>query len=81
VEITKQKWVRTMVGYYTVSKTYLKKSSSQKQHYWCYKGSDGDCSREPPAAFAQNDLERPERTVIDAAGEGYGSGYVVTDND
>jgi hypothetical protein len=63
------------------SKTYLKMSSFQKQHCWCYKGLDGGCSREPLAAFVQNDLGPLERTVTDAAGADCGSEYVVTDND
>jgi hypothetical protein len=56
-------------------------SSFQKRHCSCCKGSDGGCSREPPAASAQNDPGRLERTVTDAAGAGCGSEYVVMDND
>lgn len=62
-------------------KTYLRMSSFQMQHYSCYRGLDGRCNKELPAAVALADLELPGRKVLDVAGGGCGWEYEETDND
>jgi len=56
-------------------------NSFQKQHCWCYRDSDGRCSKVPPTVVALVAQELLGRREIDAAGEENGWEYEVMDND
>lgn len=56
-------------------------SNFQKQHCLCYRGLDGRCSKEPPAAVALVDLELLGRKATDVAGGGCGWEYEGMDSD
>jgi len=56
-------------------------NSFQKQHCWCYRDSDGRCSKVPPTVVALAAQELLGRREIDAAGEENGWEYEVMDND